>query len=150
MKTQARAMHQTKESPIDERYRLLLLRQYLRNSNEVPMSSVSSKWIFACPFCSHLGRTESKRNERKGVLLWNNLQYSWVFSCARKGSVDCLSGKTLGNFITALNPTLGDEYKRERWHSGTTGKGHNCEAPKNITQVSTGNYGSSRENIVVN
>lgn len=121
-----------KESPIDERYRLLLLSKYLKSSNEVLIGNGCSKWIFCCPFCSQLGRTESKRNERKGALLWNDMQNSWVFSCAKKGSVDCLSGKTLGNLITALNSALGEAYRNDRWHSGTTGKGHNLSPPKRV------------------
>jgi hypothetical protein len=86
MKTTMGLMCQVKESPIDQRYRLLLLNQYLKNVEEVPVAGGGSKWVFCCPFCSSLGRTEAKRNERKGVLLWNDLQNSWVFFCAKKGS----------------------------------------------------------------
>ena len=74
MKSYVKAMDQVKESPIDQRYRLLLLNRYLKNVKEVPVACGGSKWVFCCPFCSSLGRTETKRNERKGVLLWNDLQ----------------------------------------------------------------------------
>jgi hypothetical protein len=77
---------QVKESPIDQRYRFLLLNQYLKNVKEVPVAGGGSKWVFCCPFCSSLARTEAKRNERKGALLWNDLQSSWVFYCVRQGS----------------------------------------------------------------
>ena len=117
------------ESVIDERYRLLLLEYYLEESRENSGLHGQSKWVFVCPFCGPLGRTEGKRKHRKGSLLWNAQQHSWVFSCAKKGSVECSSGKTLGNFIAALNPGLAEAYKRDRWHSGTTGKGHNLSGP---------------------
>ena len=80
-------------------------------------------------------------NGRKGAPIWNDPQNSWVFSCAKKGRVECMNGKTLGNLISALNPALGEAYRRERWHSGTTGKGHNCRAPQGVVGVSTGSYG---------
>ena len=85
MKASIDSRGQVKESPIDQRYRLLLLKQYLKNLKEVPVACGESKWVFCCPFCSTLGRTEGKRNERKGALLWNDLQNSWVFYCAKKG-----------------------------------------------------------------
>ena len=130
MKTSFSSRGQVKESPIDERCRLLLLNRYLKNLKEVPVVSGGSKWVFCCPFCSSLGRTEAKRNERKGALLWNDLQNSWVFFCAKKGSAECSgSGKTLERFLSALEPELAEQYRRDRWNSGTTGKGHNCPDP---------------------
>ena len=130
MKASTSSMCQAKESPIDQRYRLLLLNRYLKNIKEIPVASGGSKWVFCCPFCSFLGRTEAKRNERKGVLLWNDLQNSWVFFCAKKGSPKCSgSGKTLEKFLGVLDDDLAEQYRRDRWHSGTTGKGHNCAAP---------------------
>ena len=130
---------QVKESPIDQRYRFLLLNQYLKNVKEGPVAGGGSKWIFCCPFCSSLGRTESKRNERKGALLWNAVQNSWVFYCARKGSVECSGGgKILERFLSALDDALAEQYRRDRWHSGTTGKGHNCRAPEGLVGVTTG------------
>ena len=130
MKTSIGSRGKVKESPIDERCRLLLLNRYLKNITEVPVASGGSKWIFCCPFCSSLGRTEGKRNERKGALLWNDLQNSWVFFCVRKGSPQCSGGgKTLERFLRALDDDLAELYRRDRWHSGTTGKGHDCPSP---------------------
>jgi len=111
------------ESPIDEKYRLLLLEHYLDNAQEVTGPGGSSKWQFVCPFCGPLGRTEGKKKHRKAALLWNATQHSWVFYCSKKGRVECRSGKTLGSLISALNPALGEAYKRDRWHSGTTARG---------------------------
>ncbi len=133
------------ESQIDQRYRLLLLEHYLDSASEVASYGGSKKWKFICPFCGPLGRTEGKRRHQKGSLLWNAQQHSWVFSCAKKGSVGCMNNKTFGNLISALNPALGEAYKKDRWHSGTTGKGHNCGAPKSIVGVSTGSSGRDGE-----
>ena len=132
------------ESPIDERYRLILLEHYLEGAIEVPYYHGSKKWRFICPFCGPYGRTEAKKRQKTAALLWNPVQHSWVFSCAKKGRVECMNGKTLGNLISALNPALGEAYRRERWHSGTTGKGHNCRAPQGVVGVSTGSYGVQR------
>ena len=138
MKTSIGSRGQIKESPIDQRYRLLLLNRYLINIKEVPVANGVSKWVFCCPFCSSLGRTEAKRNERKGVLLWNDLQNSWVFFCARQGSAECSGGgKTLEKFLDALDEEIAEQYRMERWHSGTTGKGHNCCAAVGISSKST-------------
>jgi len=136
MKTSIGSRCQVKESLIDERYRLLLLNQYLKNIKEAPVASGGSKCLFCCPFCSPLGRTETKRNERKGALLWNDLQNSWVFYCAKKGSPQCSGGgKTLGKFLSALDNDLAEQNRIDRWNSGTTGKGHNCPEPKGKKQV---------------
>jgi hypothetical protein len=136
MNSYVKAIGQVKESPIDERYRLLLLNRYLKNTKEVPITCGGRKWVFCCPFCSSLGRTEARRNERKGALLWNALQNSWVFFCVRQGSTECSGGgKTLEKFLSALDEDLAEKYKRDRWHSGTTGKGHNYPVPKGIQKV---------------
>ena len=109
------------------------------NIKEVPVATGGSKWVFCCPFCSSLARTEAKRNERKGALLWNDLQNSWVFFCARQGSSECSDrGKTLEKFLSALDHELAEQYRMERWHSGTTGKGHNCGVPKTVGGIATG------------
>jgi len=126
------------ESPIDQRYRLLLLEHYLDSAKEGILKSGAKKWVFVCPFCGPLGRTEGKKKHLNGALLWNAQQHSWVFYCAKKGGVECMSGKTLANLISALNPALGQAYRRDRWHSGTTGKGHNCRTPKSIVGITTG------------
>jgi len=136
MNTSLMPSRQTTESSIDERYRLILLNQYLKNIKEVPVAYGDSKWIFCCPFCSSLGRTEAKRNERKGALLWNDLQNSWVFYCVRQGSVECFGGgRTLERFLSAIDNELAERYRRDRWHSGTTGKGHNCPNPISIKKI---------------
>ena len=130
MKASIGSRGRVKESPIDQRYRLLLVNRYLKNVKEIPIARGGSKWVFCCPFCSSLGRTEAKRNERKGALLWNDLQNSWVFFCTKKGSPECSGGgKTFEKFLSALDDDLAEQYRVDRWKSGTTGKGHNCPDP---------------------
>jgi len=129
------------ESLIDQRYRSLLLEHYLENAQEVTGPGGNTKWQFVCPFCGPLGRTEAKKKHRKAALLWNPTQHSWVFYCSKKGRVECMGGKTFGNLISALNPALGEAYKCDRWHSGTTGKGHNCAVPQRLVGVSTSSMG---------
>ena len=126
------------ESPIDERYRLLLMEHYLGAAQEGRSPNGSSKWQFICPFCGPLASKEYKKRQKKGALLWNAVQNYWVFSCAKKGSVECMGGKTLGNLISALNPALVEAYKRERWQSGTTGRRHNCGEPRWSVGLQTG------------
>jgi hypothetical protein len=130
MKTAGVTGSQVRESPIDERFRLIAFNRYLKNVKEVSVASGLSKWVFCCPFCSYLQSTESKRNHRKAVFLWNATQHSWVFSCVLKGSAECSGfGKTFEKFVSALDVELAEQYRIERWHSGTTGKGHNCPHP---------------------
>lgn len=133
-----------KESLIDERYRLKLLEYYLDSVKEDPLYNGMPKWRFICPFCGGIGNTEAKRRKRRAVLVWDIRQHSWVFHCSYKRSSECFDGKNFSNLISALNPALGEAYRRERWHSGTTGKGHNCRAPQGIVGISTGSYGSMR------
>ena len=119
------------ESPIDERYRLMLLEHYFDDASDVRYRGFT-KWKFICPFCGFMSSKDYKNKQKKGSLLWDSRQHSWIFFCAKKGSVDCMNSKSFSNLITALNPALGEAYRRERWHSGTTGKGHNCAVPRFI------------------
>jgi hypothetical protein len=131
------------ESPIDERYRLRLLECYLDGAVDAPYRGYK-KWMFICPFCGSMSSKEYKKKEKKGSMLWDSRQNSWIFFCAKKGNVECMNGKSFSNLISALNPALGEAYRRERWHSGTTGKGHNCKSPQSIVGITTGSYGSMR------
>ena len=134
------------ESRIDERYRLLLIEHYLASAKEGVLKNGDKKWVFVCPFCGPLGRTEGKKKHLKGSLIWVATQHSWVFSCAKKGNVKCWNGKTFGNLISTLNPALGEAYKKDRWHSGTTGKGHNIGAPRSVTGIGATGHGFTRSN----
>lgn len=125
------------ESPIDERYRLRLLDYYLDDAKEGILRNGSKKWVFICPFCGPLGRTEGKKKHQKGSLLWDSNQHSWVFNCKMRGNAQCMNNKNFGNLISALNPALGEAYKQDRWHSGTTGRGHNTGAPRSVLGIGT-------------
>ena len=87
------------ESVIDKRYRLIVLGVYLENVEEKVVAAGQSKWVFTCPFCGPLGRTEGKKKHRKAALLWNRDQNSWVFHCVKGGHAQCRSGKSLGTLI---------------------------------------------------
>ena len=132
------------ESPIDERYRLKLFEYYLKDPLSGLTANGNPKWQFICPFCGAISSKEYKKKHRRAALLWNTTQNSWLFSCARERSAQCDSVMNFGNLISALNPALGGVYRSERWHSGTTGKGHNCKSPQGVVGISTGSYGSSR------
>ena len=135
----------TSESPIDERYRLRLFDYYLKDTRSALSSNGSPKWQFICPFCGSITSKEYKKKHRKAALLWNSTQNSWLFSCARKKSTECSSVMNFSNLISALNPALGEAYRQERYHSGTTGKGHNCRAPQGVTALSKGSSGVGRD-----
>jgi len=109
------------ESMVDERYRLLVLQHQVEGAE---YKKSDHKWIFCCPLCSPYARTNAKAREKKGVLLWNGIQNSWVFCCHR-----CGISTTFYRFLMLMNPQLAKTYQRERWHSGTTGKGHDCPDP---------------------
>jgi hypothetical protein len=110
------------ESVIDERYRLLLLEHQVEGSEQ---RIKDNKWVFCCPLCSPFAKTKAKSKEKKGTLLWNQERNSWVFCCHK-----CHICTTFYRFLMLVNPALGRQYQRERWHSGTTGKGHDCPYPK--------------------
>ena len=126
---------ESRESVIDQRYRLDLLEHRFQRVQEV-RGIHGGKWTFACPFCAHTGKTEAKRHERKAALLWNGVQNSWVFTCAKGGSGVCNGrGMTLERLLEALDPRVAERYRWERWQAGTTGKGHNCPGPRGLKSL---------------
>ena len=109
-----RSLMSCSESPIDERYRLMLLEHYFEGAIEASLPNGGRKWQFVCPFCGPLASKDYKKRQKKAALLWNAVQNSWVFTCAKKGSVDCMKGKEPRSFITNLKPTLGRACKKDR------------------------------------
>lgn len=107
------------ESKIDERYRLDLIRYHLEGFEEK-----NGKSIFYCPLCQE-GRSPGKYYQKKGGMLWNTEWNSWRFKC-----FNCLPMTTMYRFLMRVNPIMGRAYQRERWHSGTTGKGRDCPNPR--------------------
>jgi hypothetical protein len=110
------------ESLIDQRYRLLILEHQVE---DVEQRLGGNKWIFRCPLCSPFARTESKKKEKKGALIWIHEKKCWVYRCHK-----CDISTNLFGFLKQINPPLARKYQKDRWHSGTTGKGRNCPNPK--------------------
>lgn len=107
------------ESPIDQRYRLNLIQHHLDGYEQK-----SGKSIFFCPLCQY-SRPKGKYIQKKGGMFWNSEWNAWRFNCQR-----CLSMTSMYRFIEKVNPCLAQQYQRDRWHSGTTGWGHDCPSPK--------------------
>jgi hypothetical protein len=110
------------ESPIDERYRLMLLEHYLDGAIEAPYRGFK-KWSFVCPFCASLSSREYKKREKKGSLLWDSRQHSWVFFCKKNGSADCMNGKKKHQAV----------FKNPNLQGNLSGFGYQC-APKNSSR----------------
>jgi hypothetical protein len=106
------------ESVIDERYRLLLIEHQVEGAE---YKAKDNKWIFCCPLCSPYAKSKAKAKHKKGTLLWNAERSRWVFCCHR-----CGISTTFYRFLMLVNPQLGRQYQRDRWHAGTTGKGSDC------------------------
>jgi hypothetical protein len=112
------------ESPIDQKYRLKLIKNHLNEYKE--SSTKKYKATFFCPFCQQ-NRVKGKYYQPKGAIFWQVKSNSWVFNCVNN---KCLGkGYNMFNYMNMLNPTLAKQYQTERWHSGTTGKGHDCSEP---------------------
>jgi len=112
------------ESKIDERYRLDLIRYHLEGFEEK-----NGKSIFYCPLCQN-DRSLGKYYQKKGGMFWNSVCNSWRFNCKK-----CLPMTTMYRYLMLVNPLMGRAYQRERWHSGTTGKGRDCPNPEVLPSV---------------
>jgi len=44
-------------------------------------------------------------------------------------------------YLDKVNPELAKRYQRERWHSGTTGWGHDCPSPANVGEFTKVSHG---------
>ena len=110
------------ESLIDARYR----NEFFSNSFLLPPAckKAGQAWSFACPLCSSAQKREWKKKKETACLIWNEPQNSWKFLCHR-------CGKTTNfyHFLLLVDPTLAARYQMDRFHSGTTGKGHDCPSP---------------------
>ena len=106
------------ESPIDQRYRLDLIQHYLEGYEEKP-----GKAVFYCPLCQ-LNRPRGKYVQKKGAMFWNEYFNAWRFNCKK-----CLPMTTMHRYLEQVNPEMARLYQRERYQSGTTGRGHDCRNP---------------------
>jgi len=100
---------------IDERYRFDLIRYHLED-----FEVKNGKSIFYCPLCQQY-RPPGKYCQKKGGMFWNPTFNAWRFNCMK-----CLPATTMYRYLMLVNPVMGRAYQRERWHSGTTGKGRDC------------------------
>jgi len=103
---------------IDQRYRLELIRYHLDGFEEK-----KCKAVFFCPLCQ-FSRPQGRYVQKKGGMFWNPSHNAWRFNCMK-----CLPATTMYRYLMLVNPVMGRAYQRERWHSGTTGKGRDCPNP---------------------
>jgi hypothetical protein len=118
------------ETELDERYRWNVFAWYVSNTK---IDGPKNKWTFTCPFCGPLETKSYMKKQRKAALLWNGSANSWVFYCAKQGSPQCrYGGMAFCTFISALNPSLGQAYKKERWPSPKVGRVHTNVAAQDV------------------
>lgn len=111
-----------KESSIDARYR----KEFFGNSFLLPPTCKKSGqvWSYACPLCSSAQKQEWKKRKETACLIWNEQQNSWKFKCYR-----CGKSTNFYHLLLLVDPTLAARYQMDRFHAGTTGKGHDCPSP---------------------
>jgi hypothetical protein len=110
------------ESPIDNSYR----NEFFSNSFllQPTCKEAGRVWSFACPLCSSAQKQEWKKRKETACLIWNEQQNSWKFRCHR-----CGKSTNLYHLLLLVDPTLAARYQMDRFHAGTTGKGHDCPSP---------------------
>ena len=119
---------------ITEKYLQMVLKHHAaifpnQSVKEVTINGLIG-YEFPCPFCSMMCDKESSRNKRCAYLLPQKESFSWVFKCHRHKTNECQTSRSFPNFLAMLNQDLFNKYQIERFHSGTTGKGHNIANPK--------------------
>jgi hypothetical protein len=107
------------ESVIDQRYRLCLIKYHLDG-----FENKKGKSVFYCPLCQ-FSRSQGKYVQKKGGMFWIPQWNAWRFNCMK-----CLAMTGMYQYLMKVNPDLGKKYQRDRYHSGTTGKGHDCPNPE--------------------
>jgi hypothetical protein len=85
------------------------------------------KAVFFCPICQ-FSRPKGKYVQKKGGMFWMSQWNACRFNCAK-----CLPMTSMYRYLKKVNPELARRYQRERWMMGTTGKGHDCPNPTDIT-----------------
>jgi hypothetical protein len=106
------------ESVIDQRYRLDLIKYHLDG-----FENKKGKSVFYCPLCQ-ISRPQGKYVQKKGGMFWCAQWNAWRFNCMK-----CLPMTSMYRFLEKVNPEMARRYQIERWHSGTTGWGHDCPTP---------------------
>ena len=80
-----------------------------------------SGWKFVCPFCSHIQKSDSRRNEKCATLLdvYDSGGYAYTFHC-RRGINNrtfysgCSYSMSFTQFLRSLNSALCDQYLKEK------------------------------------
>lgn len=80
-------------------------------------------WKFPCPFCCEKVSKTYKKKTQCAALIPNG-NYSYVFRCCRKKSMECYDNMLFPIFLKTYNPKLFAQYHRDREEAGSTGKGH--------------------------
>ena len=78
-----------------------------------------------CPFCCLLQDKERKRKKRVGMFFYESTTFSYRYNCLR-----CGQKMLFPEFLEKFDSGLFNKYQMERFHAGTTGKGHTLEHPK--------------------
>ena len=107
------------ESVIDQRYRLDLIKYHLDG-----FENKKGKLVFYCPLCQ-FSRPQGKYVQKKGGMFWCAQWNAWRFNCMK-----CLPMTSMYRYLQRVNPEMSRRYQRDRWDSGTTGKGHDCPRPQ--------------------
>ena len=106
------------ESVIDQRYCLDLIKYHLDG-----FENKKGKLTFYCPLCQ-VSRPKGKYVQKKGGMFWIPQWNAWWLNC-----VKCLPMTSMYRYLEKVNPELARKYQRDRWNSGTTGKGYDCPSP---------------------
>ena len=123
------------ESVIDQRYRLDLIKYHLDG-----FENKKGKLVFYCPLCQ-FSRPQGKYVQKKGGMFWCAQWNAWRFNCMK-----CLPMTLMYRFLEKVNPEMARRYQIERWHSGTTGWGHDCPRPQGaelLIKINEGTLGVS-------
>jgi hypothetical protein len=115
------------ESAIDQKYRCLL-EGNLEGYEECINQRYKAKYF--CPECQ-TNRIKGKNYQKKGAVFWHQKSNSWRFYCVNN-KCSANQGLSMYNFMGRLSQRLAKRYQLERWHSGTTGWGHDCPNPKDL------------------
>ena len=110
------------ESSIDKNYRNQLINKYLEGYEE--SAGLKCKAKFFCPLCQS-SRKKERYCQKKGACFWNVTSHSWRFNCIKCHP----KGIGLFNYLSKVDSQMASKYQLERWHSGTTGWGHDCPTP---------------------
>lgn len=83
-----------------------------------------------CPFCGRYESKPIKQRKRVGAFIPCKNSSYFKYKCKRKKSSECSRCMEFPEFLEKFDSGLFNKYQMERFHAGTTGKGHTLENPK--------------------